>query len=138
MYEAKYSKYLNDNETRFAEETEILAKLTPIEKGAGIPLYVKNKNIYVDNLDNHSMTIGGTSCGKSRGVCKTLIKSIIANKASPIINDPKGELYKSTAGFARDTHDIKVFNLRQPYASDRWNPLYLIYKYYNNSKYFKY
>lgn len=130
MFESKYSKYVNDNTTRFAEENEIIEKLVSAEKGSGIPLYAKKKTVYVDNMDNHSMIIGGTGCGKSRAVCKTLIKSIITNKESAVINDPKGELYRTTANTAKQTHNIKVLNLRSPELSDHWNPLYLIYQHY--------
>lgn len=134
MFESKYSRYVNDNTTRFAEEDEILEKLVSAEKGAGVPVYTKKRTVYVDNGDNHSMIIGGTGCGKSRAVCKTLIKSIITNKESAIINDPKAELYKTTAATASNSHNIKVFNLRSPELSDCWNPLYLIYQYYTSGQ----
>ena len=38
MFESKYSRYVNDNTTRFAEENEIIEKLVSSEKGSGIPL----------------------------------------------------------------------------------------------------
>ena len=47
LFEAKYSKYLIHNSNRFAEEFEILEGLTPIERGAGIPLYAKNRKIHI-------------------------------------------------------------------------------------------
>lgn len=43
MFESKYSRYVNDNTTRFAEENEIIEKLVSSEKGSGIPLYAKKK-----------------------------------------------------------------------------------------------
>lgn len=134
MFESKYSRYINDNTTRFAEENEILESLISAEKGSGVPLYAKKKTVYVDNMDNHSMIIGGTGCGKSRAVCKTLIKSIITNKESAVINDPKAELFRTTANAAKQTHNIKVLNLRSPELSDHWNPLYLIYQYYTKGQ----
>lgn len=134
MFESKYSRYVNDNTTRFAEENEIIEKLVSSEKGSGIPLYAKKKTVYVDPMDNHSISIGPTSCGKSRAVCKILIKSIITNKESAVINDPKGELYRTTANAAKQTHNIEVLNIRSPELSDQWNPLYLIYQYYVNGQ----
>ena len=80
MFESKYSKYLTENKTRFAEEEEITHSLSTVNQGCGVPLYAKGKTIYVDNMDNHSMTIGGTGCGKSRAVSKVLIKSVIKKK----------------------------------------------------------
>ena len=132
MFESKYSKYVINNTTRFAEDDEIVKGLSPIDKGAGVPLFEMNGDVYVDNLDNHSITIGGTGCGKSRAVCKSLIRSIILNNESGIINDPKGELYKATANLAeKKGYNVKVLNLRKPECSDRWNPLSLIYLYYS-------
>ncbi len=134
MYESKYSKYLTDNTTRFAENEEITERLSPIEKGCGVPLFAKGKHVYVDDMDNHSMTIGGTGCGKSRAVCKTLVKSIIENGESGIVNDPSGELFEATAKEASSSHKICVLNCRSPELSDRWNPLYSIYQYYHSGQ----
>lgn len=131
MYEFKYSKYVTENKTRFAEEDEILDSLSSMSRGAGIPLYEKNGEVYVDNRDNHSMIIGPTGCGKSRSVCKMLIASIIEKGESAIINDPKGELYNATAGEAYSLgYDVRVLNLRDPEHSDGWNPFTMVYSYY--------
>lgn len=134
MFESKYSKYLTENKTRFAEEEEITHSLSTVNQGCGVPLYAKGKTIYVDNMDNHSMTIGGTGCGKSRAVSKNLIKSIIKNKESGIVNDPSGELYEATAEEASVAHKVCVLNYRSPEQSDHWNPLYSIYQYYANGQ----
>lgn len=134
MFESKYSKYLTENKTRFAEDEEMTHSLSTVNQGCGVPLYAKGKTIYVDNMDNHSMTIGGTGCGKSRAVSKVLIKSIIENKESGIINDPSGELYEATAEEAGITHKVCVLNCRLPEFSDRWNPLYTIYQYYQSGQ----
>ena len=56
------------------------------------------------------MTIGGTGCGKSRAVSKNLIKSVIKNKESGIVNDPSGELYEATAEEDSITHKVCVLN----------------------------
>lgn len=73
MFESKYSRYVNDNTTRFAEENEIIEKLVSSEKGSGIPLYAKKKTVYVDPMDNHSISIGPTSCGKVVQYAKYLL-----------------------------------------------------------------
>lgn len=91
--------------------------------------------VYVDDLDNHSMTIGGTGCGKSRAVCKTTIRSLIRKLESLIVNDPKGELFRTTSHYAGKMGlNVKVLNLRHPELSDSWNPLYQIYYYYKNGQ----
>ena len=131
MFESKYSKYVTYNDTRFAEEDEILSTLSPSDKGSGVPLYEKDGVIYVDDRDNHSIVIGGTGCGKTRASCKVAIRSVIENGESAIINDPKGELYRATVTFALSrNYRIRVLNLRTPEKSHHWNPLHLIYHYY--------
>ena len=47
MYESKYSKYLINNYTRFAEEDEIMQGLTPVDKYAGVPLFEKNGEYFI-------------------------------------------------------------------------------------------
>lgn len=135
LYEAKYSKYLIYNSNRFAEESEILEGLTPIERGAGIPLYFKNGEIYVDDNDTNTITIGPTGCGKTRAINKILLFSIINMMDSVLVNDPKGELYVATSSLAKEKgYNVKVLNLRHPEISDRWNPLGMIYKFYKNGE----
>ena len=131
MYESKYSKYTVINQNRFAEEEEILNDLTLINRGAGIPLYEKDGEVFVEDKDTNSMTIGLTGCSKSRGVAKTLIHSIINMKDCAIINDPKGELYNASAHLAyKNNIKVKVLNLRHPERSDGWNPLSIILQFY--------
>ena len=135
MYESKYSRYVTYSNTRFAEDDEIIRSLVPLSQGAGVPLYEKDGVVYVDNKDNHSITIGGTGCGKTRASAKTTIRSVIANKESAIINDPKGELFKATAGYATSmNYKVNVLNLRDPEKSHHWNPLDMIYNYYQNGQ----
>lgn len=135
MFEAKYSKYLVYNNNRFAEESEIVEGLTPIERGAGIPLYVKNGEIYVDDNDTNTITIGPTGCGKTRAINKTLLLSIVNMMDSVLVNDPKGELYAATSSLAKKKgYNVKVLNLRHPENSDKWNPLGMIYKFYKNGE----
>ena len=135
MFESKYSRFITNNTARFAEENEITDGLVTIKKGAGVPLYESSGTIFTDNGDTHSIVVGPTGCGKSRAVCKTLITSIIRQGESYLVNDPKGELYKSTVALAKETgYDVKVLNLRNPQFSHRWNPLALIYFYYTHDK----
>lgn len=135
MFEAKYSRFMMTNTTRFAEEDEILERLMPAGEGAGVPLYERDGVVYVDDMDNHSMVIGGTGCGKSRASCKTTIRSLLTKGESVVVNDPKGELYKSTVGYAyKKGYKVRVLNLRHPEKSDHWNPLYQAYNYYKNGQ----
>ena len=135
MFESKYSRFITNNTARFAEENEITDGLVNIKNGAGVPLYGSSGTLFTDNGDTHSIVVGPTGCGKSRAVCKTLIASIIRQGESYLVNDPKGELYKSTVALAKEAgYDVKILNLRNPQHSHRWNPLALIYYYYSNGK----
>lgn len=135
MFEAKYSRFIINNTARFAEENEITDGLVAIKKGAGVPLYESSGTIFTDNGDTHSIVVGPTGCGKSRAVCKTLLTSIIRQGESYLVNDPKGELYKSTVALAKEAgYDVEILNLRNPQLSHRWNPLALIYYYYTHDK----
>ncbi len=139
MYEVKYRKYITHNFARFATEEEIVENLTTPQLGAGIPLYFDGKSIYLDDKDNHSVVIGHTGCGKSRAVCKTLIYSLLKNSESVIVNDPKSELYKATAGFAKQMgYDVQILNFRNPEKTlSFWNPLAVIKKHYDKKEYAK-
>lgn len=135
MYEAKYNRYITHNTNRYAEEPEILESLSSIQRGAGIPLYAKKGEVYVEDNDTHTITIGPTGCGKTRAANKLLLYSIINMKDSAIVNDPKGELYEATADLAHENdYDVKALNLRFPERSNRWNPLALIYSFHKSNQ----
>lgn len=133
MYETKYRRYITHNSTRFAEKPEIISTLSPIEKGAGVPLFADDGTIYVDDNDNHSAIIGPTGCGKTRIIVLLLLFSLIRKHESIIVNDPKGELFRKTSRYAKKlNYHVKVLNLRRPNRSNSWNPLALVYNHYKN------
>ncbi len=134
MYGAKYSKYITKNNSRFAEEYEMVETLRSASSGAaGVSLLYKDNDLYVDNEDNHSLIIGPTGCKKSRVIGFSTVATIIENGESLINNDPKGEMYKKTSFRARKLGaDVFVLNLRNPRVSDSWNILSQIYDLYHN------
>lgn len=138
MYEAKYSRYITKNETRFAEDEEVIRKSKKIDKSkseypAGVPLYYnKYGAAYVDDEDNHTAIIGPSGCKKTRCTVIPTINSIIDAGESTIINDPKGELYETTAQRAnKQGAKVYVLNFRN-FNNDFWNPLKPIMDYYKN------
>lgn len=84
----------------------------------------------------HTLVVGTTSSGKtSRFVVPSLqIMSMTAAKPSFVITDPKAELYdKCYNKFIQEGYDVKVVNLRDPFASVLWNPLTYPYDLYHRS-----
>lgn len=66
-----------------------------------------------------TLVTGGTRSGKGRG---HVIPSLLSWPESAMIHDPKGELWRITAGWrARFSHTLR-FDPRGP-GSARWNPL---------------
>ena len=135
MYEAKFNKYITKSHSRFAEPDEIVAGLQRLEPNgkcyAGVPIYYDGETLFVDKSESHTIGIGPTGCKKTRTLVIPTVNSIIASGESAIINDPKGEIYHKTGGFAkRCGSKVLVLNFRKPSASHGWNPLSLCYKYY--------
>lgn len=137
MYEAKYSKHITQNKSRFATAEEIIEDCVPVAKynktkGCGAPLYYDGKKLYVDTSDAHYYTQGQTGSKKSRIVETTIINSIIGTGENFVVNDPKGEAYRRTANYARDKgYNVRVLNLRDVSKSNGWNPLSIVYKLYS-------
>lgn len=133
MYESKYIKYLIRNTNRFATKEEIIDFSKPNrkenkEKYSGVPVFYDGECLYVDNSDSHYLENGMTGSKKSRTSIINTILSVIASEENGVITDPKGELYKKTAGAAKkEGYNIFVLNLRTPKRSHSWNPMYLPY-----------
>jgi type IV secretion system protein VirD4 len=110
---------------RWSTEEEIEQVLVSLEKGeqGGVVLLRKNQTNFVFCDEGHTTIVGGSGTGKSRRVTFGQLRALILKHESFIVIDPKGELYKNTACYAKDSHNIKVFNCRQPGYSQRWNPL---------------
>ena len=84
----------------------------------------------------HTLVVGTTSAGKTqRFVVPSLqLMSMTAAKPSFVITDPKGELYNLCANkLKNEGYDVKVLDLRTPFASVQWNPLTYPYDMYTRS-----
>ena len=74
----------------------------------------------------HALVIGTTGTGKTQKFIEPTIQIMSSTKTKPsfVIADPKGELYeKNCHKLKSEGYDVKVFNLRVPFSSNRWNPL---------------
>ncbi len=88
---------------------------------------VRGHDLHVNMYEPiHALIIGTTGTGKTQKFIIPQLQVLSTTKSKPsfVVSDPKGELYEKNAIKLRaEGYDVKVFNLRQPYASTRWNPL---------------
>ena len=74
----------------------------------------------------HSLVIGATGSGKTTTFINPMIQLLGAADcgSSMIMTDPKGELFDLHSKFLHDRgYDVLILDLRDTYASSRWNPL---------------
>lgn len=125
------------------EDIENQYKAVPIkdieyEGGGGVPIargYKKNEVMYIDDSSVNNLIIGTTRSGKGETfVVPTIdIYSRAKEKASMIINDPKGELVAmSKETLEKRGYEVLLLNLTDPLNSMSYNPLELIIKAYKN------
>lgn len=85
----------------------------------------------VSNDESHGLIIASSGNGKTRRVILPTICAIAKSKESMVINDTKGELYKTTAGYLRSCgYEVVVIDFRNPGSGNRWNPLSFVEEYY--------
>lgn len=74
----------------------------------------------------HTLVIGTTGVGKTERFISPTIQIMSSTKTKPsfVISDPKGELFSLNRNkLIEEGYDVKAFNLREPFASVRWNPM---------------
>lgn len=87
--------------------------------------------LYVDGADSHTLLIGATGSKKSRLIVMPTVRILAAAEENMVICDPKGEIYRRTAGFLHENgYSIHAINLREPQKGDGWNMLTAPYKLY--------
>ena len=90
-----------------------------LRDGAGCILGMLNGRLMATTDLRPTLVTGGTRSGKGRG---HVIPTLLSWTDSVLIHDPKGELWRVTAGW-RSTHSHALFfNPRDP-ASARFNPM---------------
>ncbi len=131
----KISQYYD---ARFIKESELisLSKFMPCtwntlknvkKDGIVIRSLEKNGKLLINMYDPiHTMIIGTTGSGKTQTYINPSIRilSQLGTKPCLVMTDPKGELYRDHALQLKEAgYRISVLDLRNPYASTRWNPL---------------
>lgn len=139
-------KRINSNEfgsSNFATIKEVRKNFTTWRfnknnRSGGMVVAIDDNNYYVDTSSNHTLIIGNTGSGKTVSVIDPLIFNLADSGESMIINDVKGELYKTTYDYLKKKdYDIKVINLRDTSNSDFWNPLTIAYEYFKENNFEK-
>ncbi len=99
--------------------------------GAPMDYDSSSGTVYVDGSDGHSLLIGSTGSKKSRLVVMPTIRLLSSCGESMVACDPKGELYRRTAGFLeKEGYAIHAINLREPTKGDGWNIFTVPYQFY--------
>lgn len=97
--------------------------------GDGIVIGAEKKRGGVEVISTsqlHALIVGTTGSGKTTGFVDQNISVLGKSKGKPsiIISDPKKELYEKHANhLQKEGYKISVLDLREPYSSERWNPM---------------
>ncbi len=98
---------------------------------AGFPIVSNGQKLWVDDGESHNLVIGSTGTGKTQCIIHPLVKILAKKGESMIVTDPKGEIYRESAGLLKQRgYQILVLNFRDPQRGNTWNPLHLPYKLY--------
>ncbi len=125
--------------SRWAKDKEMKKELKYVDPNAknstvaGVPLILKDHEIWVDDGEYHNLVIGATGSGKTQTVIFPTVELLAKHKESMIITDPKGEIYEKTANMLKSRgYNILVLNFRDPQQGNAWNPLTLPYNMYKS------
>ena len=96
-----------------------------------------NKKLYYEDSENHIAVLGRTGCGKTSTVVFTHVLNCLNASESVVCIDPKGDIYSTTAGVAREKGmPVYVLNFAKPFSSPNfWNPLLYPYKMFNSKNF---
>lgn len=127
----RYERYLNERDNRFANVDEVKSQTIPVrtddlkigrKAAGGFPMFVEDGRVWVDPGDHHSLIYGATGSGKTRRFIFLLIRILCCAGASLVIPDVKGELKRTTSGFAKKLgYNIISLNMRDFTGGNRWN-----------------
>ena len=91
----------------------------------------ENRKVAVDSSDDHTLVYGATGSKKTRCIVMPSIRILGYAGESMILNDAKGELYRSSAGFLQEQgYHVVTLNFREPSSGDCWNFMEIPYQLY--------
>lgn len=101
---------------------------------SGLPLLYESNSIYTTNTDAHSLIIGTNGSGKTQTITLPLMKLSMLAGESVVINDPKGEIYKSTSKeFKNRGYNVVLIDFDNAIYGNYYNPLNLAYRLYKEN-----
>ena len=95
------------------------ARRAGLLQGKGCVIGELSGRILATNDLRPTLVTGGTRSGKGRG---HVVPSLLCWTASALVHDPKGELWRMTAGWRSTFSHALYFNPRNAHSA-RWNPL---------------
>ena len=133
-----YSRWAKEKEIKAEEKVKEVNISDDKSTAGGIPLFMKNNQVWVDDGEYHNLVIGATGSGKTQTIIFPTVEVLAKNRESMIITDPKGEIYEQTSNMLREKgYDVLVLNFRDPQEGSAWNPLSLPYRMYKNGNFDK-
>ncbi len=133
-----YSRWAKEKEIKAESKVEMININDDKSNAGGVPLFMKNNQVWVDNGEYHNLVIGATGSGKTQTIIFPTVEILAKNRESMIITDPKGEIYEQTSNMLRDKgYEVLVLNFRDPQEGSAWNPLSLPYRMYKNGNFDK-
>lgn len=128
-----YSRWCKEKEMKQGYKMAMIHPGEDMTKAAGVPLILKDNEVWVDNGEYHSLVIGATGSGKTQTVIFPTVNVLAKKRESMIITDPKGEIYENTSNMLREKgYNVLVLNFRDPQQGNAWNPLSLPYRIYKS------
>jgi len=128
-----YSRWCKEKEMKQGYKMAMIRPGEDLTKAAGVPLILKDNEVWVDNGEYHSLVIGATGSGKTQTVIFPTVNVLAKKRESMIITDPKGEIYENTSNMLREKgYNVLILNFRDPQQGNAWNPLSLPYRIYKS------
>jgi len=120
--ESGYSRWATDKEMK--SQLKEISVSDPVYQSAGFPIVNNGTKMWVDDGESHNLVIGSTGTGKTQCVIHPLVKILAKRGESMIVTDPKGEIYRESAGLLKQRgYNIVILNFRDPQSGNCWNHL---------------
>ena len=133
-----YSRWAKEKEIQAEDKVHVVNINDEKSTAGGIPLFMKNNQVWVDDGEYHNLVIGATGSGKTQTIIFPTVEVLAKHRESMIITDPKGEIYEKTSNMLREKgYEVLVLNFRDPQEGSAWNPLSLPYRMYKNGNFDK-